>query len=58
VEINIPWLLTAYNSPAAFEFEARIVIVVPLGSGRPCEIAFHFSSSSDLLYTNDSASSM
>jgi hypothetical protein len=58
VELNIPRLLRAKNSPLLKGFEASIVIIVPLGSGRPFETIFHFLPSTDFLYINDSAFSI
>jgi hypothetical protein len=55
VELNIPRLLIAKNSSALFGFEARIVIIVSLDSGRSFETTLKFSLSADLLYTKDSA---
>ena len=43
VDMNIPRLLIAKNSPLLKGLEARIVIIVPLGAGSPFETTFHFS---------------
>ena len=58
VELNIPRLLIAKNSPLLIGFDARIVIIVPLDSGRPFETAFQFSPFADRLYTKHSAFSI